>query len=169
MSVILIILSVLCGVIGIIGSVVPGIPGPPVSWAGLLLLNLSAAADYSAAYLLIYATIAVVITIIDYVVPVIGTKQLGGTSAGVKGSTWGLVVGMLVLPLLFGISLGPMGLFGILGGPFLGAYIGEKRKGNKEHALRSAFGSFIGFVGGTIIKLAYGIVVMVVLVKDIIV
>lgn len=168
MNIVIIILAILCGAVGIIGSIVPGLPGPPVSWVGLLLLNFSSAADYTATYLVTYAAIAIVITIIDYVFPIIGTKQLGGTKVGAKGSTWGLVVGMLVLPLL-GISLGPMGLFGILGGPFVGAYIGEKWKGNREHALKSAFGSFLGFLGGTFIKLAYGIVVMVVLIKDLIV
>jgi uncharacterized protein YqgC (DUF456 family) len=167
MSTVLIILAVVCALVGIAGAILPGLPGVPVSWLGLLLLDLSHAADYTPAYLIIYAAVALIITILDYVIPIIGTKQLGGTKAGTKGSTWGLVVGIIVLPLL-GITLGPMGIIGILGGPFLGAYLGEKWKGNKEHALKSAFGSFIGFLAGTIIKTAYGIVVLIVIIKDII-
>src|SRR5574344_534078 len=167
MSTVLIILAVVCALVGIAGAILPGLPGVPVSWLGLLLLDLSHAADYTPAYLIIYAAVALIITILDYVIPILGTKQLGGTKAGTKGSTWGLVVGIIVLPLL-GITLGPMGIIGILGGPFLGAYLGEKWKGNKEHALKSAFGSFIGFLAGTIIKTAYGIVVLIVIIKDII-
>lgn len=167
MSTVLIILAVVCALVGIAGAILPGLPGVPVSWLGLLLLDLSHAADYTPAYLIVYAAVALIITILDYVIPIIGTKQLGGTKAGTKGSTWGLVVGIIVLPLL-GITLGPMGIIGILGGPFLGAYLGEKWKGNKEHALKSAFGSFIGFLAGTIIKTAYGIVVLIVIIKDII-
>lgn len=168
MDIVLIVLAVLCGIIGIVGSVAPGLPGPPVSWLGLLLLSLSSAADHTAVYLVVYAAIAIVITIVDYVVPIIGTKQLGGTKAGATGSTWGLVVSVFVLPLL-GITLGPMGLFGMLGGPFVGAYLGEKWKGNSDRALQSACGSFLGFLGGTFIKLVYGVVVMAVLIKDLIV
>lgn len=168
MNTLLVILAVLCALVGIAGAILPGLPGPPVSWLGLLLLNLSHAADYTPRYLIIYAAVALVITALDYVVPIIGTRQLGGTKAGAKGSTWGLVVGVFVLPLL-GLTLGPMGIIGILGGPFIGAYLGEKWKGNKEHALKSAFGSFLGFLAGTLMKLAYGIVILVVILRDIIV
>ncbi len=167
MNTLLIIAAVLCALVGIIGSVLPGLPGVPVSWAGLLLLHLSTAADYTAMYLVIYAAVALLITLLDYVIPVLGTKKLGGTKAGTRGSTWGLVVSIFVLPLL-GITIGPMGIIGLLAGPFVGAYLGEKWGGNKENAMRSAFGSFIGFLAGTFIKLAYSIVVLVVIVIDII-
>ena len=51
MNVTLIILAVVLVLLGIVGSVVPAIPGPPLSWAGLLLLHLSSAAQYSTAFL----------------------------------------------------------------------------------------------------------------------
>jgi len=38
------------------------------------------------------------------------------------GSMIGLVIAVCVLP-IFGIVLGPFGLLGLIGGPFLGAYI----------------------------------------------
>ncbi len=167
MNTLLIIGAVLCAVIGILGSILPGLPGVPVSWAGLLLLHLSTAADYTASYLIIYAAVALLITLLDYVIPILGTKKLGGTKAGTKGSTWGLVVSIFVLPLL-GLSIGPMGIVGLLAGPFVGAYLGEKWKGNKENAMRSAWGSFLGFLAGTFIKLVYSIVVLVVVIVDIV-
>ncbi len=167
MNTLLIIGAVLCAVVGVLGSLLPALPGLPVSWAALLLLHLSPAADYTATYLIVYAVVAGLITLIDYIIPVLGTKKLGGTKAGTRGSTWGLVVSIFVLPLL-GISIGPMGLVGLLAGPFVGAYLGEKWSGNGANAMRSAWGSFLGFLAGTMMKLAYSIVVLVVIVVDII-
>lgn len=168
MSTLWIILAVLCALFGIVGSIVPGLPGPPVSWVALLLLSLSAAAAYTPTFLIVMAVVAAVITVLDYLVPIWGTKRFGGTKAGTRGSTWGLVVSILVLPLL-GITIGPFGIIGILAGPFVGAYIGERNAGNDESmALRSAFGSFVGFLAGTVMKLTYCIVVMVYVVKDLI-
>lgn len=167
MNTLFIILAVACALIGIIGSIVPGLPGPPISWAGLLLLHMSDKIDYTPRFLVIFAAVAVIITILDYIVPIWGTKQFGGTKAGAKGSTWGLVVSVFVLPFL-GITIGPMGIVGILAGPFVGAYIGEKLQGDPDHALRSAIGSFVGFLAGTLMKLVFTLVVAVYIFKDLI-
>lgn len=164
----LIAFAIICTVVGIIGAVVPGLPGPPISWVALLLLSLSGSTDYSNTFLIVMAAFAVGITVLDYVVPIWGTKKFGGTKAGVRGSTIGLLVSMFVLPLL-GITLGPFGIIGMLAGPFVGAYIGETRTGvSSDVALKAAFGSFVGFLAGTLIKLAYTIVVAVYVVKDLI-
>ena len=113
--------------------------------------------------------ICAVITVLDYVVPVWGTKKFGGTKAGTRGSTIGMIVGILVLPML-GIVLGPFGILGILGGPFVGAYIGEKMGGTPDDkAWRSAFGSFIGFLTGTLMKVVYTLVVGFYVIRDVIV
>jgi uncharacterized protein YqgC (DUF456 family) len=49
--------------------------------------------------------------------------------------------------------------FGLIVGPFLGAYLGELVAGKDSRtALRSGFGSFVGFVAGTIMKLAISFV-----------
>jgi uncharacterized protein YqgC (DUF456 family) len=50
------------------------------------------------------------------------------------------------------VVLGPFGLFGIISGPFIGAWIGERSAGqSSDKALRAAFGSFIGFLAGLLI------------------
>lgn len=167
MSIALIVAAVVLALLGIVGAIVPGLPGALFSWIALLLLGLSDATDYSLLYLGIYGAVAIAISVIDYVVPIWGTKRMGGTKAGTRGSTWGLVVSLFVLPLL-GIVIGPFGIIGILAGPFVGAYIGEMSNGNKDHALRSAFGSFLGFLCGTLIKTAFGIWVLVVVIVDIV-
>jgi hypothetical protein len=168
MDYILIISAIVVIIIGFIGDIIPGIPGTPVSYLALLLLHWTDRITYSSQFLLITGLICAVITVLDYVVPIWGTKKFGGTKAGTRGSTIGLIIGILVLPAL-GIVLGPFGLLGILGGPFVGAYIGEKMGGTPDNlAWRSAFGSFIGFLAGTFMKIAYTIVIGYFVVKDIV-
>ena len=165
MDTFIVIAAIILGIIGIIGAIIPGIPGTPISFIGLLLLAFVPECDYSVGLLIAMGAIAAVITVLDYVIPIYGTKKLGGTKMGVRGSTIGLVVGIIVLPLL-GIVLGPFGIGGIILGPFVGAYIGEIMAKNDANAFRSALGSFLGFLAGTLIKVIYGIVIMVFITKD---
>ena len=167
MDYILFISAIVVLIIGLIGDIIPGIPGTPVSYLALLLLHWTDRITYSMEFLAITGLVCAVITVLDYVVPVWGTKKFGGTKAGTRGSTIGLIVGIIVLPLL-GIVIGPFGILGILGGPFVGAYIGEKMGGTPdEKAWRSAFGSFVGFLTGTFMKLVYTFVIGYFVIKDI--
>ena len=169
MDYILFVLAVVVIIIGFVGDIIPGIPGTPVSYLALLLVHWTERVSYSPQFLLVTGLICVVITVLDYIVPVWGTKKFGGTKAGARGSTIGLIVSILVLPAL-GIVIGPFGIIGLLGGPFVGAYIGEKSAGAQDNmAWRSAFGSFIGFLTGTLMKVVYTIVIGVYVVKDIII
>ena len=168
MEYLIFLLAVICIIVGIVGDVVPGLPGVPISYAAMLLLHFFTGVTYSNETLIIYGVLCGAITIIDYFVPIWGTKKFGGTKAGVRGSTIGLIVSVLVLPFL-GIVIGPFGLIGILAGPFVGAYIGEKMSGVEDHlAWRSAIGSFVGFVAGTLLKVVYSLVVGFVVIKDIV-
>lgn len=169
MDYVIYLVSVVFIIVALIGDVLPGLPGVPLSYLALILLHFTDKISYSPQMLIITGVICVVITVLDYVVPIWGTKKFGGTKAGVRGSTIGLIVGVLVLPLL-GIVLGPFGIIGLLGGPFLGAYIGEKIAGEEDHkAWRSAIGSFIGFIAGTFMKVVYSLVVGFIAIRDIIV
>ena len=83
-----------------------------------------------------------VVTALDYVIPLLGTRKYGGSKYGVWGSTIGLIAGFWMGPL------------GIIIGPFIGAFVGEMiASSNTEHAMRAAWGSFVGFLFGTLIKL----------------
>lgn len=150
------ILALLLALAGFLGAIVPALPGPPLSFIAILLLLTLPTEQANIPFLITSGILAVVITVLDYVVPIYGTKKLGGTKQGVWGSTIGLLVGLIVLPLL-GITLGPFGILGIIAGPFAGAYIGEMIAKNKDNALRAAIGSFLGFLAGTFLKIAYGI------------
>ena len=167
MNTTLIIIAVVLAIVGFLGAIIPGIPGTPLSFIALLLLFFIPEMKYTTVFILVMGFFCAVITVLDYVIPIYGTKKLGGTKMGVRGSTIGLIVSILVLPLL-GVVIGPFGIGGIILGPFVGAYIGEIMAGTSENAFRSAIGSFLGFLAGTFIKIIYGIVVIVYVSKDVI-
>lgn len=144
MDIFLLVIGLAFVLIGIAGSVLPVLPGPPIGWVGLLLLYLTKAVpmDYWAIGITFF--LAVLVSILDYVVPAIGTKKFGGTKYGMWGTTIGLVVGLFIpIPL------------GFLIGSVLGAFIGEMLYDSKDtnRATKAAVGSFIGFVGSTFLKL----------------
>lgn len=142
MDIFLLIISALFIVLGLIGSVLPILPGPPLSWLGLLILHLTKEVQLNTALIIITGIIAIIIFLLDYIIPAIGTKKFGGSKAGMIGTSIGLVVG-LISPIPGGIILGP----------FIGAFIGEMiNKSNSKLALKAAFGSFIGFIASTFIK-----------------
>jgi len=150
----LVILGTLAILAGIAGSILPGLPGPPMGYMGLLLIHWSRFAGFSLNTLILLGLVVAFVSVLDYIIPVWGTKRFGGTKAGVRGSTIGLIAGVVLLP-MFGIVLGPFGLIGIIGGPFIGAYMGERYGGqNSQKAMRAAFGSFVGFMAGTFMKIA---------------
>lgn len=163
MTYLLIIAAILLSLFGLVGALVPGIAGPPFSFLGLLALAFVDGINYSTEFLVVMGVIGAIIFVLDYVVPIWGTKTLGGTKAGTRGSTIGLILGLLIT-IVF-----PIGFIAILLGPFIGAYIGEKNAGTSDHlAWRSAFGSFLGFLAGTFIKTVYAVVCIFFIIKDII-
>jgi uncharacterized protein YqgC (DUF456 family) len=143
MDVVLIIIGIILILIGIVGCIIPGIPGPPIAYAGILLQVFKTENPFTTKFLIIWALITIVVSILDYVVPAIGTKKFGGSRRGVWGSVIGLFIGIFFFP--------PIGL---IIGPFLGAFIGELTGGKEtESALKAGFGSFIGFLTGVALKL----------------
>lgn len=156
MNTALIILAFLCLVVGILGAVIPGLPGPPVSWLGLLLASLTPWCTFGATLLVATAVVAVAVTVLDYVVPSLATKRSGGTKYGVWGCNIGLVVSLVGLP------FGPQGLLGVVLWPFVGALVGEYIKSRAmAPALRAAWGAFLGFLTGTLLKLVYSVALLV--------
>ena len=156
MNVFLIIMAIVCLLFGIVGSIVPGLPGPPISWIGLLLLSFTPWAAISPSLLLVTGIVAAVITVLDYVIPSLMTKKLGGSSYGIWGCNIGLVISLFGLPFLPGIV-------GVVLLPFLGALIGEYIKQQEwEPAVKAALGAFLGFLAGTLLKLIYCITLLIV-------
>lgn len=150
MDTLLITLGAICILAGIIGSFIPVIPGPPLSWLGLLLLYNTEQVPFDPWFIVVTGAIALLATLLDYYLPVVGTKKYGGSKRGV----WGAIIGLFVA--VFFPILGP---FGILIWPFLGAFLGElSQQKSQKNALRAAWGSFLGFLAGTLIKFGISLV-----------
>ena len=142
MDIVLLILAGIFLIVGIIGCIVPGLPGVPVAYAGLWIAQASERVDFSWQMLLIWGIVTVVVSVLDYVVPAWGTKRFGGTKYGVWGSTIGVFAGLF------------FGAIGVIVGPLAGAIIGELIGGKEvAEALRAGWGSFIGLLFGTVLKL----------------
>jgi len=137
LDILLIVAAIVCLLVGIIGCVVPVLPGPPISWVGLLLLKFTnvCGSDISWTWVIVWGIVVIAVTILDYYIPVWGIKKAGGSKAGIWGATIGIIVGLFFAP------------WGIILGPFIGALIGELciGKGHSQ-SVKSAFGSFIGFL-----------------------
>lgn len=145
-STVLIVLAIILCITGIIGSVVPGLPGPPLSWVGVLLAYLShklGGADMSMTSVLIWLGVTVVVSVLDYTIPARFTKLAGGTKAGSTGATIGMILGMFLTPI------------GMIPCSLLGAFLAEWLQENKSigGALKSAVGTFIGFLLGSGLKI----------------
>ena len=142
MDIVLIIISGLFLIVGFLGCVLPIIPGVPLSYIGIFILHLTKKVQFSAEFLIVWAIIVVLIQVLDYVIPIWGTKKFGGSRKGVIGSTLGMIVGLFFGP------------WGIILGPFVGAFLGEMMANKtKREAIKAAFGSFIGIIFGTISKM----------------
>jgi len=148
METFIIILAIAAGIIGIVGSILPGLPGTPFSWVGLLILYIwgsganAAGEPMSLNTLIVWGVVVVVVSVIDYIVPMYFTKITGGSKYAEKGALIGLVAGMVFTPI------------GMIAGSFLGAFLAEMLWAKKDpmDSLKAAVGSFLGFMLGTGIK-----------------
>jgi uncharacterized protein YqgC (DUF456 family) len=138
----LIIIASILVILGIIGCIIPALPGPPLSYVGIILLNITRWGDLSNKLMIWLGVVVVIVTILDYILPAWFTKKFGGTKMGIWGSVIGLIIGLFFAPL------------GIIIGPFLGAFFCEMiNNNNSKKALQSAIGSFVGFLFGTVAKI----------------
>ena len=137
-----IILGIILCVVAIGGSLLPLLPGPPIAYLGLLLQQLRDPNPFDSKFLLIWLGIVVLTLVLDYVIPIWGTKKFGGTKYGVWGCTLGFLAAFW------------MGPWGVIIGPFAGAFIGEMiANQDSKHAFKAALGSFVGFLLGSFLKL----------------
>ena len=142
MDIFLLIVAFLFMLIGIIGCIIPGLPGTPLAYVGLWIAHATDRIDFTWQTLLIWGLVTLVVSILDYVVPAWGTKHYGGTKYGVWGSTIGVFVGLV------------FGAVGVIVGPLVGAVLGELVSGKEwQQAIKAGWGSFIGILTGTILKL----------------
>lgn len=146
----IIVLAILAAIVGLGGSILPGLPGLPFSWIGLLLLYLWGPEEMPLKTLVIWGAVVVIASVVDYFVPMYFTKLTGGSKYAERGAIVGLIAGIVLTPV------------GMILGSFLGAFFFElyyTRKGSGQ-ALKAAFGSFLGFITGTGLKIIVSILIL---------
>ena len=155
-AILVIALAILAGVGGIVGSFLPVIPGPPIGWLGLLVLYLWGSGtnmsgdSLSLAVLMIWMIVMIAVTIVDYLVPPLITKKMGGSKYAEKGSVIGMLLGIVFTPI------------GMVLGSFLGAFTAEYMVAKRPFtdAFKAAVGSFLGFILGTGLKAVTSVLIL---------
>ncbi|MCL2069790.1 MAG: DUF456 domain-containing protein [Treponema sp.] len=144
MEILFVILAFVLLLVGMLGAFIPGLPGPPLSYMGLLLLQLSGFGTFSKTFLWIWLGVTVALTLMDYLLPSLLTKKFGGSRAASIGAFLGVLAGIFIFP-----------PWGIIFGSFVGALAGELIHNSSDgtKALKVAFGAFLSFIVGTGAKL----------------
>jgi uncharacterized protein YqgC (DUF456 family) len=130
--------------LGIAGCVLPILPGPVLTFLGLLLLALLKGffPPLTPTLMIVMAILTVVVTIGDYMIPLMGAKKYGTSKWGIWGSVAGMAIGLLFSP------------FGMLLGAVIGAVAVEWLvQKNKEKALKAGWGVIVGSLLGAVLKL----------------
>lgn len=142
-DILLLVLASVLIVFGLLGCILPVIPGPPLSFLGLLTIHYTKFGEEVSSNTLIWMLVlALIVTVLDYLVPIWGTKKFGGSKRGVWGATIGLVIGLFFAPI------------GLILGPFFGALVGEMTISNDfNKSFKASLGSVVGFILGVGLKL----------------
>ncbi len=145
MEIFFIFLALLLIVAALVGIVVPFLPGAPLAWVGIFVYAVATEfREISGVAVIWLGVMALLTMLIDILGPVLGVKGRQASRQAIVGSVLGAV---------FGIGL--FGPVGIVLGPFLGALAGELiAGGTSDRAFRSAFGALMGFIFGSILKIA---------------
>jgi len=141
--------AVICSLlmlVGMVGIFAPILPGIPIAWLGLFIYAIGTGFErISVVTIIVFAAITALILILDALAPMLGAKKFQASKYGVLGAFLGMIIGVIFL-----------GFWGIIVGPFLGALLFEwlaKRKA--KGALKAAFGTFIGYVVGALVKVIF--------------
>lgn len=130
--------------VGLAGTILPALPGVPLVFAGMLVA--AWAGDFSLIgwpTLTILGVLTVIAVIVDFIAGVLGAKRVGASGWALVGAAVGTVVGLF------------LGLFGLLLGPFVGAVLGELIAGsNLKRSTTVGIGAWLGFLFGTLAKIA---------------
>lgn len=147
---ILIVIGSILVILGFIGSIVPAIPGPLFSFIALALLYFAkGSGTISLGMLLFFGFSMLILTILNYLVPILGAKYSGASKNGQWGAVIGALLGIVFFPPL-GIFLGAM----------TGAVIGEMRSGKKmNEAMKAGIGVLAGSLMMIVLQSIYSLIV----------
>lgn len=126
------------------GLLLPALPGAPLIFFGLVA---AAWADDFAyvgwGWLLLLGALAALTYVVDFAATALGAQRYGASPRAVIGAVVGGLLGLFFFP------------FGLVLGPFLGALLAElSQRKDLEAAQRAGFGAALGFLLGSVAKLA---------------
>lgn len=150
------ILIIACFIIGFVGLIYPIIPAAVFIIGGFLLYGVFFSFnELTWTFWVIESFFVVLLFGADMLANAFGVKKYGGSKAGIWGSTIGLLIGPFIIPFA-----------GIILGPFLGAFIAELlfSKTTIKQALKTGFGSVIGFLTSVFTKGIIQIVMIIIFV-----
>ncbi|CAM3849391.1 DUF456 domain-containing protein [Cohnella lubricantis] len=138
--------------VGLAGAIYPILPGALAIYAAFFVYGLFFSFhSFGFWFWTIQTLIVVVLFVADYVVNAWGVKKFGGSKASVVGSTIGVIIGPFVIP-----------AFGLLVGPFAGAFLGELIHGSPmDRALKVGWGSLVGLFTSTVVKVVLQVAMIV--------
>jgi len=133
-------------VVGLIGVFAPILPGIPLAWLGLFVCAIGTGFErISIPTVIVFFVLMVLVTAIDFLAPMLGAKKFQASKYGILGAFLGLIVGIIAF-----------GFWGIILGPFIGAFSAElMARRQLKGAFKSATGTFVGFIAGTLIKVIF--------------
>ena len=147
MDILLWVIAVLLVLVGLAGTLLPVLPGVPLVFAGLLLAAwIDGFAHIGWPLLLVLALLTLLSVVVDIAASSLGARRAGAGRAAMLGAAIGTLVGLF------------FGLPGLLIGPFLGAAAGQFLvRQDLADAGRAGMGAWIGFLLGSLAKLALGV------------
>lgn len=150
MEILLYVLGAAALVAGVAGVVLPVLPGSLLLVAGAVLI--AWAGDFTRVgwgTVIAAAALSLAIWAVDGLASLLGARAFGASRWAVAGAGVGLLVGLF------------LGVPGIVLGPAVGAVVFEyARNPDMKRALHAGVGAFLGFVLGSVVKIALAFVVV---------
>jgi uncharacterized protein len=138
--------------LGFLGIIVPLLPDLILIFVAVLIYGAFTSFEVvTVTLILIYAGLALVALLFDYLATVYGAKKHQASSWGQLGAIVGVVVGLLTPGFLF-----------IIIGPIIGVIIFEMifAQRNFKEALEAGKGAFWGFILGSLIKIILAVIMI---------
>ncbi len=143
------ILAAILVLAGLVGTVLPALSGVPLVFAGLLLAAWTGDFQHVGPVMLgVLAALTLVSIGVDFWATAHGAKRVGASRLAIVGAAVGTLVGLFA------------GIVGLIFGPFLGALGGELwhrrslHKDDVNQAAKIGFGTWVGLLLGSALKLA---------------
>lgn len=146
------IIIIILFLLSFIGIVMPIIPGLFMIWGGFLIYHFAIEPLTGLNFWITIIILSILTLLIDYIASSAFVKKYGGSKAG----AWAAIAGIIIGPFIFG----PIG---VLIGPFIFVTITELIRGFPfKKAVKIGFASFVGFLGGGLVKAVLHITMIVI-------